>query len=117
MQKRIDFKALEWYYTYRNARKEVLILQSNINELKAECVRHGLTLENLAVKIGVNPATLHRKLNGETEFRRNELQIIKTTLNLNDKQFLSIFLTINLQKCKYVKGGRMWKIFSTYYQD
>ena len=91
LQKRIDFKALEWYYTYRNARKEALILQSNINELKAECVRHGLTLENLAVKIGVNPATLHRKLNGETEFRRNELQIIKTTLNLNDKQFLSIF--------------------------
>lgn len=91
LQKRIDFKPLKCYYTYRNARKEVLILQSNINELKAECVRNGLTLENLAVKIGVNPATLHRKLSGETEFRRNELQIIKTTLNLNDKQFLSIF--------------------------
>ena len=74
----------------------MLILQSNINELKAECVRNGLTLENLAVKIGVNPATLHRKLSGETEFRRNELQIIKTTLKLNDEQFLSIFFNNKL---------------------
>lgn len=68
-------------------------MQSNINELKAECVRNGLTLENLATKIGVNPATLHRKLSGETEFRRNELQIIKIILNLNDEKFLSIFFS------------------------
>lgn len=71
--------------------REVIILSTNISELKAECVRNGLTLENLAAKIGVNPATLHRKLNGETEFRRNELQIIKLTLKLNDKKFLYIF--------------------------
>ena len=71
-------------------------LKTNVNELKAECVRHGLTLENLSVKIGVNPTTLHRKLSGETEFRRNELQIIKTTLNLNDEQFLSIFFNDDL---------------------
>lgn len=71
-------------------------LKTNVNELKAECVRRGLTLENLSVKIGVNPATLHRKLSGETEFRRNELQIIKTTLNLNDEQFLSIFFNEKL---------------------
>ena len=71
--------------------KGVTLLSTDINELKAECVRNGLTLEKLAAKIGVNPATLYRKLNGETEFRRNELQIIKLVLKLNDKKFLCIF--------------------------
>lgn len=71
--------------------KAVTILQINVNELKAECVRNGLTLENLAARIGVNPATLHRKVSGETEFRRNELQIIKLTLKLDNRKFLAIF--------------------------
>lgn len=75
-------------------------MQINVNELKAECVRNGLTLENLAARIGVNPATLHRKVSGETEFRRNELQIIKLTLKLDNRKFLAIFLNNNLQKCK-----------------
>lgn len=80
--------------------RAVTILQINVNELKAECVRNGLTLENLAARIGVNPATLHRKVSGETEFRRNELQIIKLTLKLDNRKFLAIFLNNNLQKCK-----------------
>lgn len=71
--------------------KAVTILQINVNELKAECVRNGLTLENLAARIGVNPATLHRKVSGETEFRLNELQIIKLTLKLDNRKFLAIF--------------------------
>lgn len=71
--------------------RAVTILQINVNELKAECVRNGLTLENLAARIGVNPATLHRKVSGETEFRRNELQIIKLTLKLDNRKFLAIF--------------------------
>lgn len=66
-------------------------MQINVNELKAECVRNGFTLENLAARIGVNPATLHRKVSGETEFRRNELQIIKLTLKLDNRKFLAIF--------------------------
>ena len=71
--------------------KAVTILQINVNDLKAECVRNGLTLENLAARIGVNPATLHRKVSGETEFRLNELQIIKLTLKLDNRKFLAIF--------------------------
>lgn len=80
-----------------------IMLQTNVNELKAECIRNGLTLENLAARIGVNPATLYRKLTGETEFRRNELQIIKLTLKLNDKKFLNIFLNNSLHKCKKMR--------------
>lgn len=66
---------------------------ANMNELKAECVRNGMTLEKLAGKIGINNSTLHRKINGNTEFNRNELQIIRDCLKLSDKQFISIFFS------------------------
>lgn len=36
-------------------------MATNIPELKAECVRRGVTLEELASRIGINNATLYRK--------------------------------------------------------
>lgn len=75
-------------------------MATNIPELKAECTRHGVTLEELASRIGVNNATLYRKMTGKSEFYRNELQVIRDVLCLNDEKFLLIFLIINLQKCK-----------------
>lgn len=47
-------------------------MATNIPELKAECTRHGVTLEELASRIGVNNATLYRKMTGKSEFYRNE---------------------------------------------
>lgn len=82
-------------------------MATNIPELKAECTRHGVTLEELASRIGVNNATLYRKMTGKSEFYRNELQVIRDVLCLNDEKFLLIFLTINLQKCK--KNNRLAK--------
>lgn len=73
-------------------------MATNIPELKAECVRRGITLEELASKIGINNATLYRKMSGKSEFSRNELQIIRDTLYLNDKQFLHIFFESKLAK-------------------
>lgn len=75
-------------------------MATNIPELKAECVRRGVTLEELASRIGINNATLYRKMTGKSEFSRNELQAIRDILYLNDEQFLHIFLKTNLQKCK-----------------
>lgn len=82
-------------------------MATNIPELKAECTRHGVTLEELASRIGVNNATLYRKMTGKSEFYRNELQVIRDVLCLNDEKFLLIFLTTNLQKCK--KNSRLTK--------
>ena len=64
---------------------------ANALELRAECVRKNVTLANLATKIGVNEATLHRKIKGDSDFSRNELQIIRSVLGLNNKKFLDIF--------------------------
>lgn len=73
-------------------------MATNIQELKAECTRHGMTLDDLASRIGINVATLYRKMTGRNEFLRNELQIIRDTLNLNDEQFLLIFFNNKLAK-------------------
>lgn len=73
-------------------------MKTNGAELRAECVRKGITLESLASKIGINPTSLYRKINGESEFRRNELQIIKNVLELDDEKFIIIFFTYQLAK-------------------
>lgn len=71
-------------------------MATNIQELKAECTRHGMTLDDLAAAIGINVATLYRKMTGRNEFLRNELQIIRNTLSLDDEQFLLIFFNSQL---------------------
>lgn len=73
-------------------------MATNIQELKAECTRRGMTLDDLASRIGINAATLYRKMTGRSEFLRNELQIIRDTLGLNDEQFLLIFFNSRLAK-------------------
>ena len=46
------------------------------NEFKAEVVRRNLTLENVANAIGIDAATLHRKMNGASDFYRSEIEKI-----------------------------------------
>ncbi len=73
-------------------------MATNISELRAECVRNGMTLEDLAKKVGIDKSTLYRKMTGKSEFLRRELQTIKDTLSLNDEQFLYIFFAQQLAK-------------------
>ena len=73
-------------------------MATNIQELKAECTRQGITLDDLASIIGINVATLYRKMTGRNEFLRNELQIIRVALKLDDEQFLLIFFNKQLAK-------------------
>lgn len=64
---------------------------ANGTELKAECVRKGISMEGLADRIGINPATLYRKTNGKGEFSAPELQAIRKILGLSDEKFMFIF--------------------------
>ena len=82
----------------QECKKGVIEMATNIPELKAECTRHGVTLEELASRIGVNNATLYRKMTGKSEFYRNELQVIRDVLCLNDEKFLLIFFDNKLAK-------------------
>jgi len=49
------------------------------------------TLESVAEHIGINPATLYRKMSGISDFNRKEIQEIKEFLVLSDEESNSIF--------------------------
>ena len=61
------------------------------NEFKAEVVRRNLTLENVANDIGIDVATLHRKMSGVSDFYRSEIEKIIKFLNLSNEDVLRIF--------------------------
>jgi transcriptional regulator with XRE-family HTH domain len=61
------------------------------NEFKAEVVRRGLTLEKVAVQMGIDAATLHRKMNGSSDFYRSEIEKIIEMMGLSGDDVLRIF--------------------------
>ena len=54
---------------------------------------HGFTLEEFAGKIGINYTTLYRKLNGTSDFTRNEIMLIGKELSLPKTKIYEIFFT------------------------
>ncbi len=48
--------------------------------LKAEMVKKGMTIAQLAAKIGVSEKTLRNKINGDTDFTLPEAQAIRRIL-------------------------------------
>lgn len=64
----------------------------NINELKAEMVRHGDTGETLADALGITRQTFSKKINDNgAEFNQSEIAAIKTRYNLSPEQLNAIF--------------------------
>jgi DNA-binding XRE family transcriptional regulator len=63
----------------------------NTAKLKGKFAECGLTREEVAKILGINRSTLLRKLNGDKEFSRSEIQTLKDNLKLNEKEFLDIF--------------------------
>ena len=61
------------------------------NELKAEMARAGMTYETLAKAIDINPSSLSRKINGQTDFYRYEIVKITEILHLDDDTMRRIF--------------------------
>jgi len=66
----------------------------NINKLKGKIVENGMTVTTLAEKIGVDRATLYRKLsnNGETMLIKDANSIV-AALNLSADDALAIFFS------------------------
>lgn len=60
-------------------------------ELKAECIRCGMGLGELANAIDMNESTLYRKMTGKTEFQRIEMAKIRKVLGLSKEKFIEIF--------------------------
>ncbi len=63
----------------------------NIEDLKAEIARNNLSVPKLAKLIRLDKKTLYTRLNGETNFKQEEIADIAKILNLSPEQILSIF--------------------------
>lgn len=62
-----------------------------INELKAEIVRNGLTMEEFSDKARINRTTLWRRLNSPDELTLSEIKAMSKALNLSSDKVVDIF--------------------------
>ena len=77
----------------------------NERKFKAKLVEAGLTVEKLAETIGINQATLYRKIAGKSEFTRIEMQIIQKALHLTREDLCAIFFAEALAETQDEKAG------------
>ena len=61
------------------------------NELRSEMVRQGITNEALSKAINISDSAMYRKMNGESDFYRNEIIAISKILNLSNERMCEIF--------------------------
>lgn len=70
----------------------------NTNLLKAKIKEKGLTQEDVAIKIGINPATLSHKVNNVKVFSIDEAQKLVFILDLSSNDSQAIFFGNELAK-------------------
>lgn len=63
----------------------------NERRFRERLFREGYTKEKLAGVLGINQATLYRKINGKSEFTRIEMQLVQNALHLSREELCSIF--------------------------
>lgn len=64
----------------------------NTLKLKGKIVEKGMNVEQLADKLGIDRATLYRKLNNAEKFTIGDASKIKEALTLSDADAYDIFL-------------------------
>lgn len=64
----------------------------NYNDLNAEIARCGLSIPQLAERMGISKKTLYSRMQGKTDFSQSEMTQIVQILKLTDKKILDIFL-------------------------
>ena len=68
----------------------------NQTEFKVAQIRAGLSIEDIAKNLGINPVTVYRKFNGESEFTLSELITLKKILGLSNSDVDRIFFNSEL---------------------
>lgn len=51
----------------------------------------GLSIQDIAKRLGLNDKTFYNKLNGRSEFKASEIRIIADRCMLSSKEIISIF--------------------------
>lgn len=63
----------------------------NTNLLKAEIIANGKKMTDIADELKISKSALYRKLRGDTEFTRHEIEVIIKTLGMSVEKALKIF--------------------------
>ena len=66
------------------------------NEFRAAMARKELTSSDIAKELGIDPATLSRKISGQSDFYCNKIAKLCKILNLSAEEIMQIFLLNNL---------------------
>jgi plasmid maintenance system antidote protein VapI len=65
----------------------------NVNKLKGKIIENGLNIPELANKIGMDKATLYRKINNSGKFTIKEADCISKELDLSLEEVNAIFFS------------------------
>lgn len=68
----------------------------NVEMLKDKMNISRKSVESLATYLGINVATLYRKMNGKSDFTRNEILLIMAFLCLSNDEVFAIFFAKEL---------------------
>ena len=68
----------------------------NVIELKNKIFSAGSTFESLSAFLGMNISTFYRKINGKSDFTRNEIILISSYLGLSNNDVFIIFFANEL---------------------
>ncbi|MDE6725710.1 MAG: toxin-antitoxin system, antitoxin component, Xre family protein [Ruminiclostridium sp.] len=63
----------------------------NSNDLRAELVRHNLSIPAAANLIGIGKKAFYCKIKGESQFKQSEIRKLKEILSLSDERVSDIF--------------------------
>lgn len=76
-------------------------MRVDIAKLRGQMVARGMTQEQLAKEIGVNPSTLSRKMRlSGIYFTIGEVHKMVDVLEIQPREAANIFLAKNLQECE-----------------
>ncbi|MFR8717799.1 MAG: hypothetical protein ACLVES_08880 [Faecalibacterium prausnitzii] len=77
----------------------------NRDLFRAKCIEHGIRAQDAAQIMGINPATLSRKMGGQSDFTRNEIQLFRAALHLTRRRPMLRFRVKTYVYAISAKGG------------
>lgn len=66
---------------------------ASINKLRGRMVEQGVSVADLALEVGMDTATMYRRLNNPDDFTIGEINTIKSYLHLSNDLAMEIFFT------------------------
>ena len=72
------------------------VLFVDVNKLKDKMATSRKSAESMAGYLGINVSTFYRKMNGESDFTRNEIMLITSFLGLSSADVFAIFFAKEL---------------------